>query len=216
MALPDTFTHRAQSTVEATTAVIKHCDQQPSQPRPGRDRREPFAALLRIVLEMPPSISAPTARRRVELLLALTGVAAGLTGCSSQQPWWSMGTGTSACGFPAFYRVVGQVAPAGDCAGNLYDPAVAVTLKVGQQVDVHMTEEETARSSELVPMFPVPTSSDSTVLQRMAGGDNATATYRAEAPGTAQLLSPSTFCTDAGTGRQSSRPCPVLTVTVRG
>ncbi len=163
----------------------------------------------------------PTLRHRGAVLL-LTFPVVVLTGCSSPTgttSWWSQGSGASACRFPAWYRVAGgSVQPAGDCAGDLYDPAVVLTMRVGQQLDVHMTEEDNPRSSGLVPVYPVPTSSDPHILRRVATDGDATASYRALAPGTASLLSPDPFCTETTTTpfRQSSRPCPVVTVSVRG
>jgi len=155
---------------------------------------------------------------RVHRTLVLGALGAALIGCAgaaAPPPWWSA-SGVTSCGYPAHYRAAGQVHPAGDCAGNLFDPAVAVTLRIGEVVDIHMTEEQSTGSSSLVPLYPLPSSSDPTVLRRTGGDGDATASYRAEAPGTAQLRSPAPFCTDTSTGGQSSRPCPVLTVTVTG
>lgn len=171
------------------------------------------------------------ATMRVLAILAIAMLAAVLGGCGSTpagsigstpavsssppQQWWVVGTGSSGCGHAAWYRLAGQVHPAGDCAANLDDPAVDVTMRVGEQLDIHMTEDESATSRGLVPLYAVPTSSNSAVLQRVSVGQDATASYRAVAPGTAKLLTPDSACTDAATGRQSSRPCPVVEVTVR-
>jgi hypothetical protein len=101
----------------------------------------------------------------------------------------------------------------GECASNLLDPPTAVKVRVGEEVDVHMTEEM-GTSGSLVPMYPSPTSSDAAVLQRVALTDGGqSATFLAEAPGTAMIMT-SGLCLNTQTFRQTFGACPVLAVTV--
>ena len=83
----------------------------------------------------------------------------------------------TSCGTPAFVRVDGQAITVGSCSGVFLVPAQQVTVQVGQQVDVRMTEEPAGPSgNQLVPIFPLPRSSrpavlaDGTVRQDRASG----------------------------------------------
>jgi hypothetical protein len=101
----------------------------------------------------------------------------------------------------------------GDCAGYFLVPAQKATVRVGQQISVHMTEETAGPSgSRLVPVFPLPRSSRPHVLAEAAvSPDTATGTYRAVRPGRAALISRA-WCL-AG-NEEISGSCPVLDVTV--
>jgi hypothetical protein len=102
----------------------------------------------------------------------------------------------------------------GDCGGLLWIPAEKVTLHVGEEIDVRMTVESAHNSSRLVPVYPVPYSSRSSALKRTATSpDMATATYIAEHPGHAMLISYG-FCYGPGPNKQYQRDCPVFDVTV--
>ncbi|MGD0862845.1 MAG: hypothetical protein ABSA21_08785 [Candidatus Limnocylindrales bacterium] len=88
-------------------------------------------------------------------------------------------------------------------------------MQVGQTIDVHMTEEMGA-SGSLVPVYPLPSSSNDSVLRRVAVADGgSSATFRAEAPGAAVLMT-SGYCMNLKTLEQTFGPCPVLAVTVTG
>ena len=109
--------------------------------------------------------------------------------------------------------------PVGNCAGMLVVPGQHVTVHVGQQIDVHMTEEGTGpHGSRMVPAIPLPHSSSPAVLIPGAiSPDRATGTYRAARPGHAALTSPRTFCLITGQRRASHEivgNCPVIEVTV--
>ena len=110
-------------------------------------------------------------------------------------------------------RVDGQVIPVGDCAGVFLVPAQQVTVQVGQQIDVRMTEEPAGRSgNQLVPVFPLPRSSRPVVLaDGTVSQDRASGTYRAIRPGHAALTTRAWCLVGSGEIRGS---CPVLDVTV--
>ena len=149
-------------------------------------------------------------------LLASCGVVhAGAS--SGDRPWWYR-TGVSMCGPPAQVRLHGHVMSVGNCAGMLLVPAQQVTLDVGQQIDIHMTEEGTGpHGNKWVPAFPLPQSSRSSVLTRSAiSPDRATASYRAVRPGHAVLMSSRTFClhTRHHGFHETTASCPVVEVTV--
>jgi hypothetical protein len=131
---------------------------------------------------------------------------------ASHGTWWSR-TGVSFCGVPVLARVHGHVLRLGDCAGLLGSPGQKITLRVGQQIDVHMVEESGSRSGKkLVPLYPLPrTSRRSVVVRTWTSADRASATYRAIHPGRAVLASQAR-CFDAGLKDHGT--CPVLVVTV--
>lgn len=110
-------------------------------------------------------------------------------------------------------RVDGQVFPVGNCAGVFLIPARQVTVPVGQQIDVRMTEEPAGPSgTRLVPMFPLPRSSRPAVLaDGTVSQDRASGTYRAVRPGHA-VLTTQAWCLAGGGEIRGS--CPVLDVTV--
>jgi hypothetical protein len=110
-------------------------------------------------------------------------------------------------------RVAGQVIPVGNCAGIFLVPALQVTVPVGQQIDVRMTEEPAGPSgNRLVPMFPLPHSSRPAVLaDGTFSQDRASGTYQAIRPGHAVLTTRAWCLAGSGEIRGS---CPVLDVTV--
>jgi predicted RecA/RadA family phage recombinase len=101
----------------------------------------------------------------------------------------------------------------GDCAGYFLIPAQKATVRVGQEISVHMTEEAAGPSgNRLVPVFPLPHSSRPSVLAAGAvSPDRATGTYRAIRPGQAVLVSRA-WCL-AG-NNEITGSCPVIVVTV--
>lgn len=120
------------------------------------------------------------------------------------------------CGPPAEVRVAGKMLAAGDCAGQLVIPAEKVTLHVGGEIDVFMTEAWSHDDTRLVPVDPLPRSSRSFVLKRTATRLNgAVGTYIAEHPGHAMLISHGS-CVGPGPIEHTQYPvdCPVLDVTV--
>lgn len=153
--------------------------------------------------------------RRWSGALSLIVVSGLVAGCSST-PWWQMPGpgGVSACGPPAQVRVAGNVMPVGSCAGLLGIPAGKVTVHVGGEIDVRMTEEDSGDSTRLVPVYPLPRSSRSSVLKRTAiSPDGAAAMYIAEHPGHAMLISRAS-CVGPGPIERYHVDCPVLDVTV--
>jgi len=135
-----------------------------------------------------------------------------ISGASASRPWWYR-TGVTTCATPALVRVDGQVIPVGDCAGMFLVPAQQVTVQVGQQIDVRMTEESAGPSgNQLVPMFPLPRSSRPAVLtDGTVSQDRASETYRAIRPGHAVLVTRALCLVGGG---EISGSCPVLEITV--
>lgn len=156
--------------------------------------------------------------RRWSGALSFVVVSGLVAGCGSR-PWWqgAEDLGVSSCGLPAMVRVAGRVMPVGTCAGSFVIPAEKATLHVGEEIDVHMTEEPASASGNLlVPVYPLPHSSGVSVLKRTATSpDMATATYIAEHPGHAMLISRAA-CVRSRPIEQyrDSVDCPVLNVTV--
>jgi hypothetical protein len=147
--------------------------------------------------------------------LSIVVVSGLVAGCGST-PWWQgFGPGgVSACGGPAWARVAGNVMAAGDCAGYLVIPAGKVTLHVGGEIDVRMTEDSSGDSTRLVPVYPLPHSSRSSVLKHTATSpDGAAAMYIAEHPGHAMLISHGS-CFGPRPIVRYQVDCPVLDVTV--
>lgn len=144
---------------------------------------------------------------------SLVVICALVAGCDST-PWWKQ-TGASACGSPALVRVAGRVMSVGSCAGSFWLPAKKVRLHVGEAIDIHVTEEPAGASgNRLIPVFPLPHSLDSSVLKRTAtSADRATATYSAEHPGEAMLVSRAS-CMGPGLNGKPRDNCPVVNVTV--
>jgi hypothetical protein len=124
--------------------------------------------------------------------------------------WWQT-SGVSACGIPIVYRLdEGPRTDVGNCAAVLLKPAPEVTMRVGQEVDLHITTE----TSSGQPIYQPPRSSDSGVLAMIDSADKgATAEYRAIGTGTATLTTTG-LCLDSRTLKESDGSCPVISVTV--
>jgi len=138
-------------------------------------------------------------------LVVIFGLAAG---CGSTPP-----PEVTNCGFPVRVRVAGNTMTVGDCAGHLVIPAKKVTLHVGEKIDVYMTETWSPDDTHLVPLDPLPRSSRSSVLKRIATRVNAAVgTYIAEHPGHAMLIAHAS-CIGPGP-LDHPLSCPVLGVTV--
>ena len=104
---------------------------------------------------------------------------------------------------------------AGSCDANFGIPAAKVTVHVGQDIDVHMTEESTGYyGTHFVPMFPLPCSSRPSVLARTTiSTDKATGTFTARHPGHAVLFT-TADCLDSTSQRETHGKCPALDITV--
>jgi hypothetical protein len=168
----------------------------------------------------------PGRRRIVCLCAALAGVAAGLAiglaarGVPGQVPVGTRGVpvppGISSCAIPAWVRADGKVLASGSCAGNFLMSAPAVTVQVGQQIEVQMLQAEAIPGSlrVLVPAYPLPRSTNSWILVRtLASSAQATATYTAMHPGRATLITKAN-CLPSGPLRSEPKNCPVIDVTV--
>jgi hypothetical protein len=119
--------------------------------------------------------------------------------------WWR-GMGVANCAPAAMVRVAGSVMRVGDCAGLLVIPPEKVTVRDGQEIDVHMFKVGT--------LFTLPRSSASAVLQRIAvSPDGETGTYRAVHTGQATLISHA-WCVGRKVNGEITGSCPVLDVTV--
>jgi hypothetical protein len=117
--------------------------------------------------------------------------------------WWKSHATTN-CGSPALVRVSGRVELVGDCAGLLLIPADAMTLRVGQRIDVHVLD------------VSLPRSSDRAVLAQITvSPDGATGTYQALRPGHATLISAAGWCVGPKVKGEIKGSCPFLVVTVR-
>jgi hypothetical protein len=112
-------------------------------------------------------------------------------------------------------RVAGQLTWLGNCAANFVIPAAKVTVHVGQDIDVHMTEESTGYTgTHFVPMFPLPYSSRPSVVARTTvSTDKATGTFTARRPGHAVLFT-TADCLAARSQQQTHGKCPALDITV--
>jgi len=122
----------------------------------------------------------------------------------SSEKWW-IWRGVN-CFPPAMVRVADNVMPVGDCAGLFVVPAKKVTLRVGEEIEVHMLEQG--------PFFTLPRSSGPVVLRRIAvSPDGATGTYSAVQPGHAMLISHAS-CVGLRVKGEIMGSCPVLDVTV--
>ena len=116
--------------------------------------------------------------------------------------WWKPYPAPN-CGSPALARVSGRVELAGDCAGLLVIPAGAMTLRVGQRIDVHVLD------------VSLPRSSDRAVLAQITiSPDGATGTYQALRPGRATLISAAGWCVGLKVKGEIKGNCPVFDITV--
>ena len=122
--------------------------------------------------------------------------------------WWYE-AGVSACGIPVRYRIDGgQIVDLGSCAAFLGEPAASAEMRVGQDLDMHITTDTTG------PIYPLPQSTDDSILRLVSQADNgATGSYQAVGSGTVVLMT-NGLCMDTRDGVQTDGPCPVLTVTV--
>jgi hypothetical protein len=115
--------------------------------------------------------------------------------------WWQGSGGVSACGPPAVYRVNGgPLQSVGDCAGHLLTPPTHVIVAVGGEVDVHIAEEGSGPSGDqLAPIFPTPSSDDTSVLKPTSIDDGgATESFVAVGPGTANVVTDSQSVLEVG------------------
>lgn len=93
---------------------------------------------------------------------------------------------------------------------NPYD----VTVRVGQEIDLHITTDAPTGASPGPPIYRLPGSPDDTVLRLIAQEDDgATGLYRAVASGDV-VLTTAGYCLDNRTDEQSYGACPLLHVTV--
>jgi hypothetical protein len=104
----------------------------------------------------------------------------------------------------------------GDCAELLLDPPSTVTVRVGDELDVHVTTSESDTSPSLQPIYPTPSTTATDTLGLVAVTDaGATVAFRAIAPGTA-LLTTRGLCLHIPDDQETNGSCPVLLVTVSG
>jgi hypothetical protein len=97
----------------------------------------------------------------------------------------------------------------GSCGGVFYLPAPAVTLSIGQEIDVHMTPAGPGASGT---EYPLPMSTSSQVLARTSITDaNSTASFQARSNGLAQLET-----LGGCPSKSSSSDCTILSVIVIG
>ena len=121
---------------------------------------------------------------------------------------------SSTCINVGWYRTAAETRTFADCAGLLVDPPAKLTLHVGQAVEVHMTVEAPDASHPPVPIDPLPTSTDPSVLGLVSQSADASAgAYRAERAGAAVLVS-SGYCLHLPSQQETQGPCPVLAVSV--
>lgn len=155
-------------------------------------------------------------RRRLLLLTVVAGgvmvagaiAAVGLA--SRWSPWWYT-SGPSACGAPAEYRIDGGPAqPFGGCAGVFSEPPASARVRVGQEIDVHMSEDASGH-----PGFPAPTSANADVLTRGSPQDGgATVSFRARSPGMALLATRALCQVLPPPAADELTTCAILAVTV--
>jgi hypothetical protein len=130
---------------------------------------------------------------------------------SSSAAWWAWPVGVTTCGPAALYRI-GDASPEriGNCAAMLFTTPASVAIRVGQEIDLHMT----TNAPEGAPIYPLPSSPDATVLRQIARDDNgATGRFVAVAAGDVLLLTTG-LCFDTQSDLQSSGACPALRVRV--
>lgn len=131
---------------------------------------------------------------------------------TSTTGWW--GDDIGYCAAPAHYRLGAVVKGLGTCLGLLVDPPAAISMSVGQELDLHLS----VRRAGGPPSYPLPDPADPLVLRAAYIADDATMTYRALTPGITRLMTSGT-CLLPGTSsepvRETSGPCPVVEVRVR-
>jgi hypothetical protein len=140
---------------------------------------------------------------------------AGALTSSGTTTWWQ-GRGVSMCGSPAVYRInAGKVELLGDCAGVLLVPGVHVTVAPGSEIDIHIAQEGSGPAgTQLVPIYPTPSSTDGTVLvaTRVADGGS-TESFVAVGAGTAEIET-NGLCSVSATSPNVDALCPVMEVGV--
>jgi hypothetical protein len=88
-------------------------------------------------------------------------------------------------------------------------------MRVGQNLDLHMTTDEANRDD--APDVSLPTSTNSDVLQATAGSASGPLTsYRAVGPGRSTLVSTTIFCSRDHSTPATPTSCPVIHVVVTG
>jgi hypothetical protein len=134
---------------------------------------------------------------------------------SNAHSWWAWPADVTMCGTPALYRIGdGPRERLGNCAGMLFVTPASVEVRVGQEIDLHMITNAPAGASPPVPVFPLPSSPDDSVLRLISRDDNgATGRFLAIAAGDVTLLT-NGFCLDIQSEQQSRGACPVLRVRV--
>ena len=96
----------------------------------------------------------------------------------------------------------------------LFVKPASVEVRVGQEIDLHMITNAPAGASPPVPVFPLPSSPDDSVLRLVSRDDNgATGRFLAIAAGDVTLLT-NGFCLDIQSDQQSRGACPVLRVRI--
>lgn len=145
-------------------------------------------------------------RRTGAVALAVLPLA---SGCHHAPHWWAPGHET-ACGSVMVIRIDGQVTFLGNCADQLVIPAKRVTLRVGEEIDLHVTQEE---SGEPVAALPRATSPALQLVH--TDQSNAVEMFRAVQPGESSLISSTAAsCQLQRNGRDRPGPCPALDVHV--
>lgn len=157
-----------------------------------------------------PSITATAPSKSTPLPGAAVSVAPG-----AASPWWAWPPGVTTCGAPALLRIdAGPPQRLGDCAGSLLAAPAIVAIRVGQEIDLHMTTDASDGDMSAPPSSALPSSPDDSILRLLSTADNgATGRYLATAPGDLVLFTIGT-CVDVATGQQTQGACPVLRVKV--
>jgi hypothetical protein len=129
--------------------------------------------------------------------------------------WWAWPAGATTCGAPALYRIGGgQPVRIGNCAAMLLMTPAPVEVRVGQEIDLHMTTGTPDAPGLAASLYPLPASPNDAILHAVAQADDgATGRFMAIAPGDV-VLATTGLCTDPESGRQTNGACPVLAVTV--
>ena len=153
------------------------------------------------------------------MLTAIAGVVVGVVlATRPSEPWWQLPS-YARCVPPAAYRIDGGTRQwLGGCTGGFGVPVPSVTMHVGQELDVHMTQvfPRGLANTPQVPDYAIPTSSDSGVLSQNGLSDQAsTASFQARSPGLAQLATVAP-CYLGGVAPTPPGSCPLLRISVIG
>lgn len=155
-----------------------------------------------------------TCLRRAAVAALVAATACLLASCGQAKPWWDRWQSFT-CGPPALMLLDGQLKGLGSCAG--FGGFYNLTLRVGQQIDLHMTELGSGPSgSQMVPIMPLLRSSrPSIVLLGAISPDRAAGTYQAVRTGSAALYSQVRCLALHGQARETTGSnCLVIRVTV--